>query len=55
MTTGEMAYLGLALTGFFAFVVVVFWVQFDDRKRDRRPASGTAYQSPPSGGVKAGA
>jgi hypothetical protein len=55
MTTGEMAYLGLALTAFFAFVLVVFWLQFDDRRLGRRSPPETAYRTPPSGVVKAGA
>jgi len=55
MTTGEMAYLGLALAAFFSFIVVVFWVQFDDRRLARQSSSETSYRTPPSGVVKAGA
>jgi hypothetical protein len=53
MSLGEIAYLGLVLTGFTAFAVVLFSLSIDDRKRVRRGAPAAAYAAPPSGGVKA--
>jgi hypothetical protein len=53
MSVGEIAYLGLVLTGFTVFTVVLFWVSRDDRARHRRPSSDAALESLPSRGVTA--
>ncbi|MBI3514948.1 MAG: hypothetical protein HY060_12925 [Proteobacteria bacterium] len=53
MSIGEIAYLGLALTGVTSFTVVVFWLAWDDRAYRRRGTSAPAKQSVPSGAVKA--
>ena len=51
MSVGEIAYLGLVLTSVTSFIVVVMWLSFDDRARQRRVA--LAEKSMPSGAVKA--
>ena len=53
MSVGEIAYLGLVLTGFTAFAVVLFWLSLDDRARHRRTSPNAALRSLPSRGVTA--
>lgn len=53
MTFGEIAYLGLVLSGFIAFAVVLFWVAADDRMRTRKATARAALEAPPSGGARA--
>ncbi len=53
MTLGEIAYLGLVLTGFTVFAVVLLWVAADDRMRTRKVTARAALEAPPSGGARA--